>query len=130
MFIEAINTGTDMIMSSHILIPQFDNTIATGSEKIIKTLLRETLGYDGLIITDDLLMKGVSPLGRIGERTIASFKAGHDMLLFGQDFETAMIAYDYFCDAYSRGEITKDRITASLNRIAGLKFKLGKSVML
>ncbi len=129
-FTEAINAGTDMIMSTHIHLPQLDNIIATGSEKIIKRLLRDTLGYDGLIITDDLLMKGASPLGIIGERAVASFKAGHDILLFGQDFDSAMIAYDYFCDAYSRGEITREQVTLSLNRIAGLKFKLGKSVML
>lgn len=129
-FSEAINAGTDMIMTTHIHLPNIDKTIATGSKKIVHSLLREMLGFDGLVITDDLTMKGASSLGDIGERTVSAFNAGHDVLLFGQDFETAMIAYDYFCDAFARGKISKERVLSSLERIAGQKFKLGKSIML
>lgn len=75
-------------------------------------------------------MKGADCLGHFGERAVAAFNAGHDLLLFGQDADAAVQACDYFKSALQRGEIPADRITASLNRIAGTKFKLGKSVSL
>lgn len=129
-FSEAIKSGTDMIMTTHLRLQEFDNIIATGSQKIVKELLREMLGFDGLVVTDDLSMKGASSLGDIGERAVAAFKAGHDLLLFGQDIDSTMLAFDYFCDAFSRGEMSEEQILSSLDRIAGLKFKLGKSIML
>jgi beta-glucosidase-like glycosyl hydrolase len=87
------------------------------------------LSFDGPVITDDLAMEGASVLGDIGERTVAAFKAGHDVLLFGQDFEAAMRAYDYFVDAFTRGEIPKEQISASLNRVSGIKYKLTRPIL-
>lgn len=128
-FRAGIEAGADLVMTTHLLLPAFDTTIVTGSAKIVDDLIRTELAFDGPIITDDLLMKGASPLGDIGERTIKAFLAGHDLLLFGQDYEAAFRAYDQFVDAYRRGEIDHRRVRSALARVEGLKYKLGRSVL-
>ncbi|MEW6050413.1 MAG: glycoside hydrolase family 3 N-terminal domain-containing protein [Candidatus Zixiibacteriota bacterium] len=128
-FVAGVEAGADLIMTTHLLLPALDDRIVTGSAKIINRLLRDGLGFDGPVITDDLTMKGAAALGDIGERTLAAFTAGHDLLLFGQDYEAAFQAYDFFTDALRRGEIDTTLVTMSLDRIAGLKFKLGRSVL-
>jgi beta-N-acetylhexosaminidase len=128
-FLAGVVAGADMIMTTHVLVPALDHNIVTGSEKIIRELIRGLLAFDGPIITDDLTMGGASALGDIGERTVAAFNAGHDLLLFGQDFETAFRAYDFFVDAVRRGDVPQERIKASLDRVSGIKFKLGRSVI-
>lgn len=128
-FQSGIDAGVDMIMTTHMLLPALDDKVVTVSEQIITQLIRQDLGFDGPVITDDLGMGGASVLGDIGERTVAAFNAGHDLLLFGQDFDASMQAYDYFCEACRRGEVDPDRLRASLERVAGLKFKVGRSVL-
>ena len=128
-FRAAVENGVDIVMTTHMHVPKLDSKIVTGSEKIISSLLRNTLAFDGPIITDDLTMTGASALGDIGERTVAAFMAGHDLLLFGRDFNEASKAYDYFVNACERGEIPRERIDAALDRVMGIKFKLKASVM-
>jgi beta-glucosidase-like glycosyl hydrolase len=74
-------------------------------------------------------MAGAAELGDIGPRTVAAFNAGHDLLLFGRDWEQAALAYDYFIDAYRREEISEERVSAALGRVSGVKFKLDSSVI-
>lgn len=123
-FVAGLEEGADMVMTTHLSIPKIDDTIVTGSKKIVDQLLRKNLGFDGPVITDDLTMAGAEPLGNIGERAIAAIQAGHDILLFGQDYEAAFEAYDVLVQAVERGEIDKERLIGSLDRIAGLKLKL------
>ena len=128
-FRTAVENGVDIVMTTHMHAPKLDNKIVTGSEKIISGLLRKSLAFDGPIVTDDLLMGGASPLGDIGERTVAAFNAGHDLLLFGRNFDEACRAYEYFINACERGEIPREKIDAALDRVMGIKFKLKASVM-
>ena len=128
-FVAGLEEGADMIMTTHLHIPDIDDKIVTGSEKIIRSMLRQTLAFDGLVISDDLTMKGAAELGSIGERTVAAFNAGHDLLLFGQDLEASMQAYDFFANACAHGEIDKHRIETALSRISGIKFKLESTVV-
>jgi len=129
-FAAGVESGADLIMTTHMRLPNIDDVITTGSSKIVSSMIRKSLGFDGPVITDDLLMEGAESLGDYGERAVAAFRAGHDLLLFGQDLQRVMEAYDSFRDAYGREEIDRDQVSASLLRIAGLKFKLGKSVLL
>ncbi|NOY89375.1 MAG: glycoside hydrolase family 3 protein [FCB group bacterium] len=129
-FAVGVKEGAEIIMTTHVKLPQFDKQIATTSSKIVSQYLRQGLGFDGTVSTDDMTMKGLTAKGNIGEMTVQAFQAGHDLLLFGQNLELAMEAYEYFKDAYSRGDIDVERIKTSLNRIAGIKFKLAKSVSL
>lgn len=128
-FQAGIEAGADMVMTTHMRLAKIDKQIVTASPQIIQNMLRGSLGFDGPVITDDLCMGGATGLGDPGERTVAAFNAGHDILLFGQQTEIAMQAIDYFVDACKRGEIPPDRIRASLARVAGLKFKLGRSAI-
>jgi beta-N-acetylhexosaminidase len=128
-FAAAVEAGVDMIMTTHMRLPAVDNNIVTGSRKIIAEWIRTELQFDGPVITDDLCMGGAAELGDVRERAVAAFTAGHDLLLFGRDYEKAIDAYDYFVDAVRRGEIDSDAVRASLDRIAGVKFKLGRSTV-
>ncbi len=123
-FAAGVQSGADIIMTTHIRVPNIDVQIATGSRKIVSIMIRQSLSFDGPVITDDLTMSGASPLGHIGQRAVAAFNAGHDILLFGQDLEAADEAYNYFLKAVQRGEISQRRMELSLERIAGTKFKL------
>jgi len=128
-FAAGIEEGADMVMTTHLNLPEIDDNMVLTSKKIISELLRSELRFDGPVITDDLTMKGASSVGNIGERTVKAFKAGHDLLLFGPDHEEAIRAYDYFIDAVRREEISVDSLRSSLDRVAGLKYKLEQSVV-
>ncbi|MEA3297835.1 MAG: glycoside hydrolase family 3 N-terminal domain-containing protein [candidate division Zixibacteria bacterium] len=128
-FVAGVEAGADMIMTTHLRLKGFGGEIVTASGRIISTLLRGLLAFDGPVVTDDLTMEGATPLGGIGERTVAAFNAGHDILLFGQDFRAAMRAYDYFCAAVKRGEIAENQLRSAISRVSGIKFKLDSSVL-
>lgn len=129
-FAAGIGIGADMVMTTHIRLPKIDERMVTGSRKIIATMIRQGFVFDGPVITDDLMMGGAESLGCSGERAVAAFKAGHDILLFGQDWEEAIAAYDYFVNAVEGGEITSKHLELSLGRISGMKFKLDSPVPL
>ena len=126
-FAAGIEAGADLVMTTHLVLEPLDTTIVTGSARIIDQLLRNRAAFDGPVITDDLLMEGAASLGSVGERAVAAFLAGHDILLFGRDFEAAMAAFDYFSEAFRRGEISHERVAASLGRVNGLKYKLRRT---
>ncbi|MBD3258272.1 hypothetical protein GF377_07550 [candidate division GN15 bacterium] len=125
-FAAGVADGADLIMTTHLSLPNVSGEIVTGSRDIISNWIRRELSFDGPVITDDLLMKGAEVLGNIGERTVAAFNAGHDLLLFGQEYERAIQAFDYFADAVKRGEISSTRLRSALDRVAGMKFRLDK----
>ncbi len=128
-FVTGVSFEADMIMTTHLHLPNIDDTIVTGSKKIISEMLRQHLSFDGPVITDDLTMSGAESLGELGPRTITAFEAGHDILLFGADFDKFKIAYKFFCEAVKRGDVDENRIKKALNRIGGLKFKLDRTMI-
>lgn len=125
-FVAGVEAGADFIMTTHLQVDALDSVIATASEKIVGQLLRKDLNFDGPVITDDLTMKGAESLGHIGERAVAAFNAGHDILLFGQDFEAAMEAYEYFRDACQRGEVNRERLKVAVQSVSGMKSRLDR----
>lgn len=129
-FEAAVTSGVGLIMTTHLMLPAIDDTIVTGSTRIIDQLLRGMLAFEGPVITDDLCMEGAGELGDIGERTIKAFLAGHDLLLFGQDTTRAVEAMDAFAAAVERGDIPAERLRRSLERIASIKCLLGNKVIL
>jgi len=129
-FKAGIDSGADMVMSTHVILPKLDPSIATISEMIVHLFLREKLDFDGIAITDDLLMKGIESTGSYGERSMRAFRAGHDIMLFGPDYKAAKEAVTYFKNALQKGEIDEERLIISLDRISGIKSKLTSSVIL
>lgn len=128
-FASGVEAGADLIMSTHMLAEKLDPRMVTGSREIITRLVRDDLNFDGPVITDDLSMKGAESLGDYGQRATAAFNAGHDLLMFCHDFEATIEAFEYFAGAVRSGEIAEEQVQAALERIAGVKLKLGRPVL-
>ncbi|UCD17851.1 MAG: hypothetical protein JSV44_02800 [Candidatus Zixiibacteriota bacterium] len=128
-FQAAVRAGCEMVMTTHLSLPLIDKTLATASQVVVEKMLRETLTFDGIVVTDDLLMKGADQLGSYGERAVQAFQAGHDILLFGRNFRAAREAISHFKQAFQKGQIDENHLGSSLDRIAGIKSKLMVSVL-
>jgi beta-N-acetylhexosaminidase len=123
-FRAAVAAGVDVVMTGHIVVPSLDpgGTPATLSAPILTGLLREELGYDGVVTTDALNMAGVRQKFGDAEIPVLALKAGADQLLMPQDLETA---YRAVLKAVRNGEISEVRIDRSVERILKLKKKVG-----
>ncbi|KQB37850.1 glycoside hydrolase family 3 protein [Flavobacterium aquidurense] len=120
-FIKGIENNVDSIMIGHLAVPSLNdgkNTSATLSKPIIENLLREKLGYDGLIISDALNMHSVSKLYEIkGELEWEAFNAGNDVLCFAENVPEGIEAI--------LKNASPERIEESFNRIMKAKEKVG-----
>ncbi len=122
-FVEAIAAGVDAVMSAHLLIPAWDAEFpATLSRKILIGKLREELGFEGLIVTDALVMGAIAnKYGAKGAAVLAA-EAGADVLLMPLDPEGAILAV---CEAVTQGRISVSQIKESVKRIWKAKAKVG-----
>jgi beta-N-acetylhexosaminidase len=123
-FQAAIDQGIKAIMTAHIVVPSLDPSgdPATLSKPIMTGVLREEMGYDGVVITDSLEMAGVREKYGDARVPVLALKAGVDMLLMPPDID---LAYNSVLDAVRSGELTKKRIDTSVKRILRLKWDLG-----
>lgn len=121
-FIAAIAAGVDAVMSAHLVIDSWDKEKpATLSEKILTGKLREELGFEGLIVTDALVMGAIANKYGPNEAPILALEAGADILLMPVDPAGAIKAV---CDAVGAGRISPERIRASVERIWQAKRKI------
>ena len=127
-FRAAIEQGVSGIMTSHALYPFLDSELpSTLSRKTLKGLLRNTLGFKGLIITDDLEMGALEEKWGVAEGAALAFAAGADLLLICQDQDKVLEAMETLKDKLARGEIPLRRLDQSLERIKEAKNRfLGK----
>jgi beta-N-acetylhexosaminidase len=119
-----------MIMSAHLLVTAYDKeNCATLSPALLKTLLRDEMGYKGLVITDSLTMKGLQ-VESLGDAAIKAFKAGNDILLIGNfifpedvetSFEQTKQAIEEFTDAVRKEEIAEQDVNNAVARILAVK---------
>ncbi|RDG36745.1 glycoside hydrolase family 3 protein [Streptomyces corynorhini] len=123
-FRAAIAAGAASIMTAHIVVPALDPSEdpATLSHPIVTGVLREQLGYDGVVITDALDMKGVRQKYGDDRVPVLALKAGVDQLLNPPDLR---LARDAVLAAVRSGELTERRIEESVLRILALKDRLG-----
>lgn len=123
-FRAAIDAGVDAIMTAHILVPSLDpaDDPATLSRPIMTGILREELGYDGVIITDSLEMAGVREKYGDDEVAVRAIEAGADVLLMPAQ---PLVARDALLAAVASGRLTHERLDQSLLRILMLKFRRG-----
>ncbi|PXY31202.1 glycoside hydrolase family 3 protein [Prauserella muralis] len=123
-FRAAVEVGVDSIMTAHITVPSLDpsGNPATLSRPIITGLLREELGYDGVVVTDSLQMQGVRELHPDAEIPVLALEAGVDQMLMPPDLD---IAIQGVLDAVRGGRLTEQRIDASVERILELKYTRG-----
>ena len=125
-FISAIANGIDSIMTTHIIFSAIDSKLpATLSEKVITGLLREQLGFDGIICTDGMEMSAVKDnFGGYGETAIKAIQAGCDMLLY-TSISNPKTAHTALVNAVKSGQISEERINESVRRILLKKLKYG-----
>jgi beta-N-acetylhexosaminidase len=123
-FIEAIKQDTDAIMIAHLLIPQIDKqNPASMSRLIITNLLRATLKFDGVVITDDMTMGGITKHYDIGEAAIKSVQAGSDILLVGHDYDKQVSVLQALKKSTENGILSEETLDQSVYRILRLKEK-------
>jgi beta-N-acetylhexosaminidase len=125
-FRSAIREGVAGVMTAHMAVPALDPVgrlrPATVSSQIVTTLLREELGFGGLVITDALHMDGIKGEGRPAEVAIAAVLAGADILLMPPD---AAQAIEGIVAAVKSGQLSEERIDDSVRRVLAAKAALG-----
>lgn len=125
-FKEAVEQGMPAIMSAHILLPRIDKDFpATLSSSVINGLLREQLGFDGVVISDDLDMGAITGLYSPGKAAVRAVKAGIDILLIGHRREAMTEAFDALTQAIATGEIGPETIDRAVMRVLTLKERFG-----
>lgn len=121
-FQAGIDAGADMVMMGHLTVTDIENVPALFSYRIVTQLLREEMGFDGVIITDSLQMKAVTDSYDSGQAAVLAVQAGVDMLLCPADLGEAANA---LIDAVETGMISEERLNESVLRILRMKEKMG-----
>jgi beta-N-acetylhexosaminidase len=124
-FQAAINEGVSGIMTSHAIYPALDTERpATVSPVVLTQLLRERMGFDGLIITDDLEMGAIAEHWGVAEGAAAAFEAGADILLICEDQKNVLGSLELIRSKLLRSEIPFQRLNASHERILKVRSTL------
>lgn len=123
-FSAGIDKGAYFVMVSHLSVPAVtgDDTPADLSEKLVTELLRNTLHFQNIVITDAQNMGSIAQNYTSAEAAVAALRAGVDMVLMPQDLQEA---YDGVTKAIADGVLTEDRIDRSVLRILNVKIQLG-----
>lgn len=126
-FQEAIASGTDAVMVAHVSVPALEPDpvkVATTSPAIVTDLLKEKLGFKGIVVTDALDMAGLTRLYGLdtGRAAVDAFKAGNDLLLIPADLGAS---YRAVLDAVRSAEIPMSRLNASVLKLLQAKAALG-----
>ncbi|HKT68637.1 MAG TPA: glycoside hydrolase family 3 N-terminal domain-containing protein, partial [Terriglobales bacterium] len=126
-FEAAIKAGVDAVMVAHVTVPALEpdpNRVATTSPAIVTGLLKQQLGFKGLVVTDALDMGGLTRLYQndIGRAAVEAFKAGNDMLIIPADLDAS---YQAMLKAVQSGEIPQSRVDESVLKILKAKAAVG-----
>ncbi len=120
-----INQGIQSVMIGHLVVPALDSTKnkpASLSKPIISSWLKEKLGFNGLVVTDALDMKGVTKNFQKGEIEVLALEAGVDVLLLSEDVGISVAAIK---KALKSGQLTMERIDESVRKILEAKYQFG-----
>lgn len=119
-FQRAVQDGVSFVMVGHISVPAVvgDDTPASLSQMMVSSVLREQLGYDGIVITDAMNMAAITNTYTADQAAVMAVNAGVDMILMPQDYDTA---YNGLLKAIQEGTISEERINESVVRIVKVK---------
>lgn len=128
-----IGAGIESVMVGHIMLPAYSRKLrpgiadadilpATVAHELLTGLLRDDLGFNGVILTDASIMVGLTSALPRERQMVLAITAGCDMILFFRNHDED---FGFVRDAVRSGEITADRLHGALTRILGLKAKLG-----
>ena len=124
-FRAGIAAGAPMVMTAHILFPALDTEMpATMSHAILTGLLRATLGFAGLIVTDCLEMKAVADRWGTAQAALAAIKAGADMVLVCHTLERQKETYETLLAASRSGELPTARLDEAVAHVRAAKANL------
>lgn len=123
-FSAAVDAGVDVVMTAHVKVPALDPSgrPATLSKPILTGILRERMGFDGVVMTDSLTMEGVRTAYGDDRVPVLALKAGADILADPPHLPSAFRAV---VAAVERGEISEERLDQSVERVLRLKERLG-----
>jgi len=120
-FRAAVEAGTPMVMAGHLVYPAIDYERPASLSPAALELLRGELGFEGVVVTDDLVMEGARRGGTTADAALQAIKAGADLLIVSGPPEEQAAAYDAVVAAVESGEIPRERIDASVERIENVK---------
>ncbi|MEH2139282.1 beta-N-acetylhexosaminidase [Nostoc sp.] len=118
-----IEVQIPLIMTAHILFPKIDADVpATLSQTILKTILREELGFEGVVVSDDLDMKAISDMFMKPGTVARSFNAGCDLFIVSRNINSSSLERTYqiaedFVDSLSKGSLDESVVEAARERI-------------
>lgn len=125
-FLAAFAAGAATLMTAHVLLPALDPHLpATLSPRILTGLLRDELGFDGVIVTDQMTMRGVTARWKVGEAAVLSVLAGADVIMAGGDSGAQAVMFRALLDALADGTLSRERVQASARRVLQAKVRLG-----
>ncbi|RAR43525.1 beta-N-acetylhexosaminidase [Paenibacillus sp. MDMC362] len=118
-FQQAIDEGADVVMVAHLLMKSIDpDTPSSYSKPVINDLLREEMGFKGVVITDDMTMGAISGSTDVGEASVKSVVAGSNMILIGHEYALEEAVIQALTEAAHSGvipeEMLNDRVRATL----------------
>ena len=120
-FRAAIGAGVPMVMAGHLLYPAVDAERPASLSPRWISMLREDLGFGGVVVTDDLAMAGASGGGAPARAAVEAVKAGADLLIVSSPPQQQADAFDAVVAAVESGEIPEKRIRGSVERLLGVK---------
>jgi beta-N-acetylhexosaminidase len=129
-FVKAIEAGTRLIMTSHIVLPQLDaENPATMSQPVLTGLLREELGFGGVLVSDALDMAGAASPGGMPETAVRALRAGCDLLCLGTDNTEPEVAAieEAIGAAIADGRLDSGRVDQAAGRVLALTDDLAAS---
>lgn len=123
-FKTAIQNGADAVMVGHILLPKIDNKYPSSmSYEIVTNILRKDLGFNGLVVSDDMTMGAITENYSIEEAAVKSINASVDLLLVCQKYENTENVLKALKEAVLNGTISKERLDNALYNIISIKKK-------
>lgn len=125
-FAAAIDSGVDIVLVAHILYPALDESdIASMSEPVITGLLREQMGFTGVVMSDDFRMGGLTSRYSAGDAAVRFVQAGGDLIMCGAQYDRQAAIMRGLTEAVEDGTISEARINESVYRILLKKIERG-----
>lgn len=120
-FAVGIQAGCDAVLVSHTIVSAFDDTLPASLSSAVHEYIREQMGFEGVIVTDDLVMQAITDSFGTGEAAVLAVLAGNDLLCSTE----YSLQYEAVLAAVQSGQITMERLDASVMRILNWKKNLG-----
>ena len=125
-FQDAINQGAEVVMIAHILMPKVDPDYPASLSKVVITdILRAELGFNGVVMTDDMTMGAIVDHYDLPQSSVQSVLAGTNIVLVGHDVEKGIAVIEALTEAVKNGKISEELLNNRVYTILKLKEKYG-----